>query len=187
MSNLEKLSEILSPLYDKAVEGEFPKARYAVMLTQQHRVNAWKFIIRTQAFRSPAEQEHQNTYLGVIHEVDAKLEADEKRSAAEIAEVMGDVRESWSIEEMFDATKALREKLKEETLAREGDKQKLNEVNKRMVRYRTERDQGHLDNFQLKREKKELEEKLAGEPMVDVSLVDRVEELVSAWRLSSVF
>lgn len=185
MEELEKLKETLEPMHDMAVAGEFPKDRYAIQLTQQQRVNAWKFLIKTKKHRTPNEQELQESYSGAIHDTfDARLEANENRDVAEIAQVMGEVKESWSVDEMFEVIKAVRGQSSATATALQKEERKYRELDTIANRYKAERNSGRQEIDQLKKQVKDLENQAAEESMADASLEDQVTELVSALSIS---
>jgi hypothetical protein len=63
--------------------------------------------------------------------------------SVQVTRVMGDVRESWSIDEMFDVAKALRGQFKDEETAHKSDEGNFWQMIKLANRYKNERDASH--------------------------------------------
>jgi septal ring factor EnvC (AmiA/AmiB activator) len=179
MADLEKLEETLEPLHKNAELGDFPKDRFATLLTEQHRMSAWRFLVKTTKHRSPNENEVSQQVLGAIQYIEAKLEADGVRTAAEIAMVMGTEGQSWSVDEVFEVSKTLRGQLEEQERDLIVARDRIKSTDATRVRYRTERNTCRLNITELENKVKELENKAAEVSMADASLEETIIELVS--------
>ncbi|KAH0341176.1 hypothetical protein KCU81_g6424, partial [Aureobasidium melanogenum] len=176
-SDLEELETTLAPLVKLVDESDFPKTQYAISITRQHRIGAWKFLRATRVHKSPAEDHLVRVVLGDVQQVTANLQADETRTSADLTEVLGVDKPSWTIDEIFEVAKHLRTQLqdKERDLRQQREDSKADKTTQQ--RLRTERNQYRSIASKAEARVKELEEKAAAEAMVDDTFEERVKEL----------